>query len=224
MKKTFIVLLSLIMTFVTLTGFSSPGYTISDVEAIIYKSLSEDQKELFNEFKGNSGNIEHLTKKEEQEILKSERKNSEIKEFLQNLRGEYKEVTPSDYSSLAISDDNGNAFMKFRIFKAKKSDSIIITTSLYDPNTGDLLKFYGEKGATADGQYTNKVVIDYNLSNSDSGVVSTAGFIWEGETFVCGMIGVIACIYYCSHFKSLRGVQDVCSGVCGTAFVIGCMS
>ncbi|WP_373894738.1 putative immunity/bacteriocin fusion bifunctional protein [Virgibacillus natechei] len=220
MKKFFFLLVSVVLVVLN-TGFSTSA--MNDIEANVLEKMSNQQLELFKEFKDNGGEISILTEDEIKKIESVVMGEKELQNFHDNqLKGYEKVSLTPEASSFKISDDNGTNYLHFQAYE--QNNSYIMAVSVYDAEKDKINSFTGERKVI--NEETNEVsdteeLIQYTGSDGD---VSTQDWEWNGKTFACGMAGVLACIQYCGVWTIVHpGAGAACDIVCNTAMVIACM-
>lgn len=229
MKTKLAVFLCLVLLFITTTGFSSPKHaTTNEIEEQLAQKLTDEQLELYEQFKENGGKITTLTSQQEKAISKAENKNAEVKEFKNNDIKGFKEIKlDKDQSSYLISDDGSSLYIKFKAYQ--KEENYILAVSVYNPEKDAITNFFAQEKVVFTGDTvdeSNNIIVNYNIANDDDngGEISTLDFKWNGQTFVCGMSGVFLCIQYCGVWTLINpGAGVICDIACGAAFTIACM-
>lgn len=236
LRKKVLVIVCMMLAATTLFGFSSPKYAASGVEGKIVQGMTDEQKEVYDKFKDNGGKILNLTKKQIKVISEAQKKNEKVSEFKKEKLKGYKQIKlNNDKTSFLVEDDGGTLYINFEAYENRKTNSDILTVTVYNPNTDEITNFVGEeKLFNGDSVKKSDMLINYNIAkenvkeNADKAdkadKITTFSFKWNGKTFACGMSGILLCMQYCGVWALVHpGAGFVCDLACNTAFVIACM-
>lgn len=180
--------------------------------------------------------MEDIDEKEmaDEEIDLVEEKEKEVEEivnFYEDIEEEYDKVTMSNddarlkYTGTIDDENEVSIFIKNEVYEHKEKDKAIMTATIFDGETDEILKFDAFE-STDDGEPKTIMNLDYtdDLLSEDEGSYSTQGFTVDGEAFKCGMVGFLACTQYCAVWLAGTGPigGGVCEGICNTAMVAAC--
>lgn len=174
-----------------------------------------------------------MTNQEINLVEKEERKIKEIKSFNQDIKRNYHKLKTSNedtrikYTSYLENGETASIFIKNEIYEHKKTNEIIMTATVADGETGEILKFDAFKSTSKDAEPSVVLSLDYTeslISLDEESGFSTMGFKFDGKSFTCGMVGYLACAQYCAVWGLGTGPvgAGVCGALCTTAMTAAC--
>lgn len=177
--------------------------------------------------------VDAMTNQEVNLVEKEERKIKEIKNFNQDLKRDYHKIKTSNedtrvkYTTETENGETASIFIKNELYEGKKADNVIMTATISDGETGQILKFDAFESINGDIEPSLIMNLDFteNLTKDNEDKYSTFGFSFNGKAFQCSMVGLAACGQYCLVWGLAfgpGGAVAACGAICGTLMAAAC--
>lgn len=223
LKKVLVLLstLSILLLSVGIQNYAVNAQTGSDQEIVdgLKNRMTDFQKDQLNEFFKEGGKINDLSKKDLSLLNEKRLENKQISDFLKK----HKNYTEKDINSslsaykFSINNDGENQFVITQYQAYEKNGKNIVTQTVYDSYSGEILYFDASKVDNGKAKTFFKVE---KASDNDA---QASKFKFGGKSFACSMVGLAACLSYCVVWHAVSGPGGlVCDVLCGTAMAAAC--